>query len=50
MRVHAQTVRYEKPEKAALVAVAAAVFAVIKEQLATELFPARLFIAHFPNS
>jgi hypothetical protein len=43
-------VRYEKSEKAALVAVAVAVFAVIKEQRATALFPVWLFIAHFPIS
>jgi hypothetical protein len=33
-----------------LVAVAVAVFAVIKEQRAAALFPAWLFIAHFPIS
>jgi hypothetical protein len=43
-------VRYEKSEKAALVAVAVAVFAVIKEQRATVLFSVWLFIAHFPIS
>ena len=43
-------VRYEKSEKAALVAVAVAVFAVIKEQRATALFPVWLFIAYFPTS
>jgi hypothetical protein len=43
-------VRYEKSEKAALVAVAVSVFAVIKEQWATALFPVRLFITHFPIS
>jgi hypothetical protein len=32
------------------VAVAVAVFAVIKEQRATALFPVWLFIAHFPSS
>ena len=41
-------VRYQKSEKAALVAVAVVVFAVIKEQLATALFPVWLLIAHFP--
>jgi hypothetical protein len=43
-------IRYEKSEKAALVAVAAAEFAMIKEQWATALFPVWLFIAHFPIS
>jgi hypothetical protein len=43
-------VRYEKSEKAALVAVAVAVFAVIKEQRAAALFPVWLFIAYFPTS
>jgi hypothetical protein len=42
--------RYEKSEKAALMAVAVAVFAVIKVQWATVLFPVWLFIAHFPIS
>jgi hypothetical protein len=41
---------YEKSDKAALVAVAVAVFAVIKEQRATALLPVRLFIVNFPNS
>jgi hypothetical protein len=43
-------VGHEKSEKAALVAVAVVVFAVIKEKQATALFPVWLFIAHFPIS
>jgi hypothetical protein len=43
-------VKYEKSEKAALVTVAVAVFAVIKEQRAPTLFPIWLFIAHPPIS
>jgi len=43
-------VRYGKSEKAVLVAVAVAVFAVIKEPQVTALFPVRLFIVHPPNS
>jgi len=43
-------VRYGKSEKARLVAVAVAVFAVIKEPHVTALFPVRLFIVHPPNS
>ena len=41
--------RYGKPEKATLVAVAVAVFAVIKEQQATALLSAQMFIVHPPN-
>jgi hypothetical protein len=41
-------VRYQKSEKAALVAVTVVVFAVIKKQWATALFPVWLLIAHFP--
>jgi len=43
-------VRYGKSEKAGLVAVAVAVFAVIKEPQVTALFPVRLFIVNPPNS
>jgi hypothetical protein len=43
-------VRHGKSEKAALVAVAVAVFDVTKEQRATALIPVWLFIAHFPIS
>ena len=42
-------VRYKKSEKARLVAVAVAVFAVTKEPQVTALFPVRLFIAPPPE-
>jgi len=42
-------VRYGKSEEAILVAVAVAVFAVIKEPQVTAFFPVRLFTVHPPN-
>jgi len=42
-------VTYGKSEKARLVAVAVAVFAVTKEPQVTALFPVRLFIVHPPE-